>query len=1173
MKFKFFPSLSFFLFAGLGVSELCADTILPVNANLATPQISIEIPGMDRVFSTKKSSSDLGNGSFSWVGEVQGGTPGFLSLVKVGNYFNGSILLSDGNFISFRGETGELQFRNGRKSHKRCGGCRVQDHLPRDPRRGAQPRLSWHNGDANLIDLLVVYPTVVKSAAGGQVAIEALIQGAVADANLCFRNSEAPVQIRLVHMEEVSYTPTGTLDIELDRLENASDGYMDNVHTLRDTYGADLVSLITSESDSGGLASTMSYPSLSFASSGFNVNVWDQLGAPTYTLAHEIGHNMGCLHNREDADANESEYNFYDFSYGKRWIENGQGYATVMSYDTKPVSTYPTTIPYFSNPNVTYLSTATGNTNSEDNAKVLTSTAPYVSNFRKSVVQSILPTSFSHSVNEGNSTSFTVRLTVEPSSNVSVSLAISGDSDLQISGPTVLNFDSGNWNLPHPVQISAQADSDSLNGTATLVLSASGMNSTSLQISEIDRGTSLESNFLISGTVQNALGMGMKAVSLQFSTGEASIQTDENGTFRALLPAGWNGSITPVLSGYTFSPSSLSVNSVSGNLLSKQFQANRSSILYVNQNASGRGDGTSWQDAHTDLASALVSQSQYTEVWVAQGTYFPGVTKADSFILPPAIPVYGGFSGVESARAERNATNNVTILSGDIGVSGNGSDNSYHVVVASHQSTLDGFTIRDGNASQNFTNDDRGIGAGLQADSAEITVTNCKFINNYSFQSGGAIHLNEVNATISGCIFTGQYATKGAAIDLNNSILILNISEFSNNSSELEGGAILSQESDLNMSGCTFSANQNTTNNGGGALQIVKGTFSDENSTFSNNLTPSKGGGINAENATLTFLNTSFQGNQSVFRGGAVRATDCNVTATGVNLTSNASSNNSGGGFYIENGSFSDLNGTYSQNTAAFRGGAIRLIDCNVTLSGSAFTSNTSSGSSGGAVYVENGSFIESNCVYSQNKSAYEGGALVLKNVPAQLNKSIFNSNQNLTTNGAGAIYLNNSNASIQTCSFSSNSAVFQGGAIMAENASGSIVDSNFSQNINTNANGGGALSLTNSSLEISGSEFIGNISQQSYGGAITMTNSSPVIQGTLFSLNQTGSFDGGAIHISGTSSPIISANTFSRNTAGQSGGAINIDSSATPTVVNNIFNYNSNFTFKYFSFFIFKVI
>ena len=45
----------------------------------------------------------------------------------------------------------------------------------------------------------------------------------------------------------------------------------------------------------------MSYPSLDFEDRGFNVVVMDQIGAPSYSLLHEIGHNMGCTHNREDA--------------------------------------------------------------------------------------------------------------------------------------------------------------------------------------------------------------------------------------------------------------------------------------------------------------------------------------------------------------------------------------------------------------------------------------------------------------------------------------------------------------------------------------------------------------------------------------------------------------------------------------------------------------------------------------------------------------------------------------------------------------------------------------------------------------------------------------------------------------------------------------------------------
>ena len=375
--------------------------------------------------------------------------------------------------------------------------------------------------------------------------------------------------------------------------------------------------------------------------------MWDQLGAPSYTLAHEIGHNMGCLHNREDSDGNSSGYNFASFSFGKRWIENGQGYATVMSYDTKPVSTYPNTIPYFSNPDVTYLSTATGNTNSEDNAQVLASTAPYVSNFRRSSVQAILPTSFSYLVEEGNSTSFSVRLTVQPSSPLTVNLAISGDNDLFISGPTSLQFDSKNWNLPHPVQISAQPDSDNSAGIGTLVLSSSGINSTSIQITEIDMGTSVDTNPIFSGVILNELGMGMPQVALSFSNAGGSTQTDENGTFRITLTSGWSGTITPSLPGYSFSPSVITSQALSANSVGNQIQASRSSILYVDRDATGRGDGTNWANAYTDLRSALLSMNEFTEVWVAEGTYYPGNTKADSFILPPNTSVYGGFSGVE----------------------------------------------------------------------------------------------------------------------------------------------------------------------------------------------------------------------------------------------------------------------------------------------------------------------------------------------------------------------------------------------------------------------------------------------------------------------------------------------------------------------------------------------
>ena len=188
----------------------------------------------------------------------------------------------------------------------------------------------------------------MRSEAGSTADVEAAIANAIADTNLCYRESLVPIQLRVVHMEEVSYTPTGTLNLDLNRLEGTSDGYIDNVHSLRDQYGADLVSLLTTTSDYGGMASTMIHPSLGFESSGFNVNVWDILGAPNYTLAHEIGHNLGCLHNREDATWT-SEYDYGDFSFGKRWMVGNEGYRTVMSYDSSNFA-YNNRIPHFRTP-------------------------------------------------------------------------------------------------------------------------------------------------------------------------------------------------------------------------------------------------------------------------------------------------------------------------------------------------------------------------------------------------------------------------------------------------------------------------------------------------------------------------------------------------------------------------------------------------------------------------------------------------------------------------------------------------------------------------------------------------------------------------------------------------------------------------------------------------------
>ncbi|NBQ03619.1 MAG: hypothetical protein EBU27_10515, partial [Opitutae bacterium] len=214
-------------------------------------------------------------------------------------------------------------------------------------------------------------------------------------------------------------------------------------------------------------ASTLTYPSLDFAEHAFNVNVISQIGAPSYTLAHEIGHNLGCLHNREDVNSSRdySNYDFAAFCYGKRWETGGNAYRTVMSYNATPPNYQK--VPYFSNPSVFYEGVATGNAGSENNAKVLQISSAYAANFRQSVVQSILPSQFSISVDEGNFTSFGVRLGVKPVSAVTVALNLSGDSDLMLGSQSTLSFDSSNWSLYQTVTVVGANDVDEVNGSAS----------------------------------------------------------------------------------------------------------------------------------------------------------------------------------------------------------------------------------------------------------------------------------------------------------------------------------------------------------------------------------------------------------------------------------------------------------------------------------------------------------------------------------------------------------------------------------------------------------------------------------------------------------------------------------------------------------------------------------
>lgn len=101
-------------------------------------------------------------------------------------------------------------------------------------------------------------------------------------------------------------------------------------------------------------------------------------------------------------------------------------------------------------------------------------------------------------------------------------------------------------------------------------------------------------------------------------------------------------------------------------------------VIYVDVDATGNNDGSSWENAYDNITNALNVATDGDELWVARGTYYPTDTDNPNLVfwMPCGVSMYGGFQGNETARIERNWNVNPTILSGEIGDENDLTDNS-----------------------------------------------------------------------------------------------------------------------------------------------------------------------------------------------------------------------------------------------------------------------------------------------------------------------------------------------------------------------------------------------------------------------------------------------------------------------------------------------------------------
>lgn len=262
-------------------------------------------------------------------------------------------------------------------------------HFADQPMPAPEPgMLDPRGGEMTTIDVLVMYTNGALTAVGGNPnSFTAAMQAWENNTNAAYVNSGVNQRIRIVHNQLTTYTEsTSDMGTDLGRLRSNGDGQIDEVHALRNQYGADLVHLVTRQAVSGvcGIAYLL-FPggnsAVGFGVTGYSCG-WS-------TFAHELGHNMGCAH-----DHNNASSGYRCYSFGHRTPNNQ--YRTIMSYAPG------TRLSYFSTPLVTANGFVMGISEQDgcptntaaDNARSMNETRLVVSNFRQSVVGNPPPADF-----------------------------------------------------------------------------------------------------------------------------------------------------------------------------------------------------------------------------------------------------------------------------------------------------------------------------------------------------------------------------------------------------------------------------------------------------------------------------------------------------------------------------------------------------------------------------------------------------------------------------------------------------------------------------------------------------------------------------------------------------------------------------------------------------------
>ena len=388
--------------------------------------------------------------------------------------------------------------------------------------------------------------------------------------------------------------------------------------------------------------------------------------------------------------------------------------------------------------------------------------------------------------------------------------------------------------------------------------------------------------------------------------------------------------------------------------------------VYVDIDAASGGDGSSWDaafndldlaiDAASELASLGIPELEQIEIWIAGGTYLPtrpqdaADPRSATFSMRSDTTLVGGFAGTETSAEERLRDGegilvHETILSGDLGVADDLTDNAYTVVFASYQTdvVLDGLTVTNGyaNGSGAFQYN---CGGGVFLNRGSTTISDVTFTENYCIYYGGALRPLVATVTVDGCRFFDNHAVlegtstpQGGAINLaNSSTTSITNSIFEGNTAYGGHGAIDMYYTPTVLEDCVFRGNEAATV-GSGATHNYGSPVTYNRVLFEANSTAGPGGAVYAQ-FDATFNNCSFLANQSGEVGGGLYArSGVYVLVEQCEFVGNQSAL-FGGGMVVVHG---DINRSTFTANHSNRGGGLACGGNDITLTSSLVAGNT----------------------------------------------------------------------------------------------------------------------------------------------------------------------------------------------------------------------------------------